>query len=601
MTDDLFDGPGEDTGGVARDRWGRYLLPDPTASTRGKPQPYTRATTFAGSVADTYTLGQWQRRMVAKGLTLAPELYALAAATPLEDRDTLNGVCDDASKVAGSSSRATLGTAMHAFTEGYDRSALAGAPPPHVPVQWQPELAAYAKLTTTLGLRWMEIERIVVVPEYGVAGTFDRIGVLTKPLQVLMPGQGMVSLAASQKIIVDLKTGRDLAYSWHEIAIQLALYAHGFGMWNPGRGAYDRMPADLHQDVALVIHLPIRDNEHEPAQATLYGVDIREGWRAADLCRQVRVWRKVKGLNALVVSGVQEPVPVQGDPVSVFEEIMAQAESAVPVRTIDRMLTAEELVHHLGDAHGYVPEPFPGEPAAGFRGRMADAHYAMHPNSEPYGTTPHMHSAMDRPADGRAAPGPRLVPDGSGTSLRAAPVRRRKKAAPVDVCGKGTGPKPDEWCSLEPKHAGECGQIDRTTAPGTDPRSVEIARDMVYGAVRTAWAPIEEAILDEQVLIETPKVPYCAACDTDTHRCDGCGESVEHPGGSCFQCDERSAAEQTQQNIRDARVPATVPERIAAATSRADLSALYREQAGRGLWTPALMELSRARLAELKD
>ncbi len=630
MTDDLFDSPGESTddAGVARDRWGRYLLPDPTAHTKSKPQPYTRATTFAGSVADTFKLGQWQQRMVAKGLTLAPELYALAAATPLEERDTLNTVCDDASKVAGSRSRATLGTAMHAFTEGYDKALKAGQPAPFVPAQYQPEIAAYAELVAGLGIEWVEIERIVVVPEFGVAGTFDRIGRLTRPLTVGAPGtsapeEGQYTLPAGSHVIVDLKTGRDLSYSWHEIAIQLALYAHGFGMWNRQRGAYDRMPEGIDQDVALVIHLPVRDDDTQPAQATLHAVDIAEGWRAAELCRQVRVWRKVKNLawpvvgtpvldngdpvfvfesematlgdslagaieefDSAVMSGVNKLMNMpDGDPVSLFESEMGappdpatlpwsnpehdimgdiQAMKAkmemptpLPVRVIERVLTADELLHHLTDAHGYTPEPFPGESGAGFRGRMADAHYAMHPDNEPYGTTPHKHAVMDRPAEGRAVPA--LVPDGGGVDLRKAPVRRRKKAAPADVCGKSIGTKAHEWCPRAPGHTEECG----IPAPGSDPRSVEIVRDMTPMPADDSPTPVTEINTTEPIQNNNP---------------------------------EHSPPTSTMDSV-----PVTLPDRIAAAASPADLSAIYREAAGKGLWTPALADLGKARLVALRS
>ena len=48
-----------------RDRYGRYKIPHPTT---GKDMSWTRATTMASSVADTFGLTNWKTRMVAYGL-----------------------------------------------------------------------------------------------------------------------------------------------------------------------------------------------------------------------------------------------------------------------------------------------------------------------------------------------------------------------------------------------------------------------------------------------------------------------------------------------------------------------------------------------------
>src|SRR5690606_4192456 len=50
---------------VARDRWGRYLLPDPQT---GEIRPFTRTTTLAGTITDTYGIHRWEPRGVARGL-----------------------------------------------------------------------------------------------------------------------------------------------------------------------------------------------------------------------------------------------------------------------------------------------------------------------------------------------------------------------------------------------------------------------------------------------------------------------------------------------------------------------------------------------------
>lgn len=310
---------------VPRDRWGRYLLPDPTGKVRGR-TAYTRATTFAKSCSDTYTLSMWGERMVAHGLAIRPDLYALACSTPLTNRDALNKVTEQAKEAAGAKSRASLGTALHTFTEQYDRGA-----PSTAPVSLAPEVVAYASLVTQLGIEMVAIERVVVVPEMGVAGTFDRIGRLSRDLPTTF---GVIK--ADEHVIVDLKTGRDLSYGWGEIAVQLALYSRGAGMWRQGTDKYDPMPA-VRQDVALVIHLPVREDPATEATATLHAVDLAEGWRAAQLCHEVRQWRKHRELaHEIVVSETAPTAPAPALRAPTYEERIAAASSTAELSVIWR-------------------------------------------------------------------------------------------------------------------------------------------------------------------------------------------------------------------------------------------------------------------------
>lgn len=248
-----------------RDRWGRYKLPHPR---RGETNliPWTRATTFAKSISDTYGLAKWQVRMAVKGMTLRPDLFALAASAAITDKTTLDKVADAAKEAAGTSSGANQGTALHAFTEQLDRGESLIVPPP-----WDADVRAYAQTMTAaqFAVNPDLIERIIVVDDLGVAGTFDRI--LCRPDGRLMIG--------------DLKTGQNLDFGWLEIAIQLALYAHGDAMWNGVTGRYEPMPV-VDKDTAIVMHLPVG-----AARCTLFTVDIAAGWEAAQLCREVRAWR----------------------------------------------------------------------------------------------------------------------------------------------------------------------------------------------------------------------------------------------------------------------------------------------------------------------
>lgn len=268
---DPFDSPEPGrapAGEPKRDRYGRYLLPGPGG---GKEQAWTRATTFAKSISDSFGLTNWQLRMAVKGVAARPDLYALAASAPVDDKATLDRVAKDAKEAAAASSGANLGTAIHTFTERLDSGEQVT-----VPAQWAADVESYRDALAAARVEAVPawIERIVVVPRYRVAGTLDRI----------------VRLADGRLAIADLKTGKDLSYGWLEIAIQLALYANAEAMWDPAADRYVDMPP-VDRNEALVMHTPVGQG-----RTTLHRVDIVAGWEAADLVGQVRQWRTRRDL-----------------------------------------------------------------------------------------------------------------------------------------------------------------------------------------------------------------------------------------------------------------------------------------------------------------
>ena len=126
------------------------------------------------------------------------------------------------------------------------------------------------------------VELMVVLDEWKVAGTLDRI--------VRCPG-------FARPLIADLKTGRSLEYSWHSIAVQLAIYAHADALYAQG-GAddgsederYEMAPVD--QRWALIFWLPAGSGT-----CKVYGVDIEAGWEAFKLAMATREWHKNKTLS----------------------------------------------------------------------------------------------------------------------------------------------------------------------------------------------------------------------------------------------------------------------------------------------------------------
>ncbi len=252
---------------VKRDRYGRYLLPDPAT---GEERAWTRVTTIASTLADRFGLEQWAQRNIVWGLGQRQDLWARAAATTIDDRGTLGQVAKDAQAAASSAAGANLGTALHQFTERIDRGEVVPVPPPY-----DRDVAAYTKALADAGVTIVKgsIERIVIVPEFEVVGTIDRVVRGPWP----MPR------------VADLKTGKDVVrYGMTEIALQLALYAHASYWWTGEE--WRPMPA-LDRDKAVVMHLPVGQGRCE-----LYEVDIAAGMVAVQLAIDVRAWRKRKDL-----------------------------------------------------------------------------------------------------------------------------------------------------------------------------------------------------------------------------------------------------------------------------------------------------------------
>jgi hypothetical protein len=274
--------PGEPPASVKRDRWGRYLLPHPETGNR---QAWTRATTFAKSASDTFALALWQNRMVAKGMSMRPDLYALAASTHPDDKDTLGRIAEQAKEAAGGSAASSIGTALHAFTEQQDRGEQ-----PVVPEPWAVNVSLYTKCLSDHGLVIDAdfIETVVLVPEFDVAGTLDRIGTL--------PG-------AAHPRIVDLKTGKDLSYGWMEIAVQLFLYSRATHWYDVETETLHEMPK-VDQDVGLVIHLPVNQKI-----AALYEVDLSLGATVAQHIAPIRELRKRKDYAKLISPPVEAVDP----------------------------------------------------------------------------------------------------------------------------------------------------------------------------------------------------------------------------------------------------------------------------------------------------
>lgn len=274
MTDDLtdiFEDPEEEE--VKHDRWGRYLLPSPYT---GNQRPHTRVTTFARTILDSYALNQWEKRMVAKGMSLRPDLVELASSLEVsgpkkdEDKSHLDKLVEKAKDAAGGNVAAHRGTSIHSFSEKIDAAQISVQ---DVPERQRPDLIAYQECMKAHQLTIVPelLERIVCLPQYEVAGRLDK---------VVLESDGT-------PVIADVKSGQDLSHKGKrlEIAIQLACYAHGIntsGVRNLKKRTWESVPK-VREDYALVIHIPAGSGSCE-----ILAIDIRSGWEAVKLCAEVR-------------------------------------------------------------------------------------------------------------------------------------------------------------------------------------------------------------------------------------------------------------------------------------------------------------------------
>lgn len=288
--------PTAERGPRLRDGWGRYLIPDPAT---GEMRAWTRATTLAATLADRRVLEAWERRNIVWGIGARPDLYAQAAAATVADTEDLNRIIDHARHAAATAAGANTGSALHRFTERVDAGEDLTVPAP-----WDRDVAAYRDVLADHHITpvpgW--IERVLLVPEAGVAGTCDRLWAA--------PGWPAPRIG-------DLKTARNVALAIGEIAVQLALYAHAIHWWDPATRTLHPIAEQVDQTTAVVAHLPAGSGE-----CTLQAIDIAAGWDAVALALDVRAWRRRNDLATPLATPAAppSPAPPSGDPIVELKE-----------------------------------------------------------------------------------------------------------------------------------------------------------------------------------------------------------------------------------------------------------------------------------------
>jgi hypothetical protein len=252
-----------------RDRWGRPLI---VPAGGGKPKPYTRSSTAAKTVEDTYNLELWARRNVVYGMAHDASLVARVLAlggTPYtwgdDAKKAVNKIHERAAEVALAHKGADIGTAVHTMTERVDRGEQFDAG------IYEADITAYvsALIRAELYVDPAHIECRLVCDELEMAGTADRI----------------LAHADGRRLIADIKTGASVDYGGLGWAAQLASYAHGT-LYDVAKGErVDTPPLD--RTTGIIIHIPAGQGV-----CTLYEIDLVAGFRAAQLANEIRSVRQ---------------------------------------------------------------------------------------------------------------------------------------------------------------------------------------------------------------------------------------------------------------------------------------------------------------------
>jgi hypothetical protein len=239
---------------------------------------YTRCTTFVGCLEDTWNLSKWSQRNVARGIALRDDLrLAVASHTP-DEKSELDRLCADAREAVADKAAATMGTALHRFTEKHDR----GQSIEDLPAEYRADLAAYA--AATADMRSVLIEQPCVQDLLKIGGTPDRVIVWKGADLDLEFGTGRTAkLERNKRYIADVKTGKDLVFGVGKMAMQLSVYARSrpYDVTTGERGDHG---ADAL--VGLIIHLPVGKGE-----CTVYAIDLFTGWEGVKIAKRVRDWR----------------------------------------------------------------------------------------------------------------------------------------------------------------------------------------------------------------------------------------------------------------------------------------------------------------------
>jgi hypothetical protein len=295
---------------------GAPYVSHPTEVTlKGRPKRvmYGRPSNFGSQIEDRFGIERWSERHILLGGSLLPhDVQAAIRRLDLEDegdRRVADGWVIDAKQEAGAFLAAARGTFVHLATT-LDREeadpllslAYRGESELGVPTAClDAVMTSWSLLLERYGLHELAIEQKVVDDRWRLAGTLDRLVQLERDLH--FPPH---IIPAGTVLVLDIKTGRltidrgHPAY-WNAYSVQIASYAHSVPYLIDGlHEERAEWPWPVDQRHALIAHLDIANAIQEGvATAQLLHVDLVEGHRAGNLCRQARDWQSSRSIFAM--------------------------------------------------------------------------------------------------------------------------------------------------------------------------------------------------------------------------------------------------------------------------------------------------------------
>jgi len=268
---------------------------------------YRRVSGFIEVLDDKTNLAKRDKRYVGYGVATNPQLaQAIANMDVEEDKWELDKTIERAARKAGVWAKADYGTAGHALSEDFDAGHnIFTKTPPETPavseLKWGPkdalmenwshlkrDLQAYAALVEAYEITYSKVEATVVLDEYHVAGTLDRLGSI---------GNFRKMPAAPGPNVMDLKFG-SVDFGRMTKPLQFRCYSAGV-LYN--HETHERKSHGGNPDVAYVIHVPMGQG-----RATLIPLDLTQAAKRLELCHQVWQARKEDDINEWVPFGSEE-------------------------------------------------------------------------------------------------------------------------------------------------------------------------------------------------------------------------------------------------------------------------------------------------------
>lgn len=332
--------PAEGRAGVqmALDQWNRYRIPSADGVQPAVNKGRTRVSTIAKVGSDETLLQDRAERLIVAGLGANAELNAQAMAAAAMPEDTnaeakkkkaaLRRVAALAFEAAGGNEKRDRGTAFHELTDAINRGQDVT-----IPEELQPEIEAYYNALEEHHLQVIPelMERVVLCP-YDTGGAFDNIMRRWNP-----------DAESYELVIVDLKTGSTLEFSWLSFLIQLWMYANAYFMYvvdavdtddkgkvTAVRGHIEELPLELRRDKAILIRCPL-DGSAEVLELDLSGVD-RYAAASVELKRgNAEAKHKYRSLGTVRPAAFEAPPqPTNIPPGPVYNETSTSGPATVP-------------------------------------------------------------------------------------------------------------------------------------------------------------------------------------------------------------------------------------------------------------------------------